>query len=237
MRILFLFMLAIFAAQPACAYEKLIAQHSKAAKIPSNIAIAIAKQESGLNPHCVNVEGDDYAPANRAEAEAIIKKAEAENKSYDVGLMQINSQWIHKWKIDPCSLLDPEANVRAGIRIFKEEIQRHGLNWKAVGAYHSPDPTRAMLYASQVFGRMHGKGDLGGIIANPRLQVLVDKGILTRAEARSILSNPRLNRDWRRGRMKLQKMGLLTKNGNPQKRSAVAEYARIRAARGKIALD
>lgn len=228
MKTLICFLFAMFMAAPAGAYEKLINRHCKAAKAPADLVLAIARQESGLNPHCINIEGEDYSPQNRAQAEAIIKKAEAEKKSYDVGLMQINSQWIRKWKIDPCSLLDPDTNIRAGIRILQEEINRHGLNWKAVGAYHSPNPARAMQYASQVFGRMKGKTTINGIIPNPRLQVLVEKGIITRAEARSILANPRMNRDWRRGRLALKKAGLLRPKANARAKSALAEYVRMR---------
>lgn len=223
-----LFLLSLFiclcdVSAQAVAYDKLFTRHSKAAKVPKPMVLAIARQESGLNPLCINIEGQDYTPANRAEAEAIIRKAEAEKRSYDVGLMQINSQWIRKWKMDPVDLLDPDTNIRLGIKILRQEIDRHGLNWKAVGAYHSPTPERAMQYASRVYARMNGQAPEGlganqqpGILS-PRLQVLVDKGIITRAEARSIASNPRL------------RMGLKRLPFSKEGRKAVMErYQRLR---------
>lgn len=227
MKTLFCFLIFFLVALPAQAYEKIFSRHCKAANVPREIAMAIARQESGLNPNCVNVAGEDHFPATRAEAEKIIKRAAAENKSYDVGLMQINSQWIKKWKIDPCSLLDPDANIRAGIRILSEEIKRHGMNWKAVGAYHSPTPARAMQYANQVFGRMKGKTALNGMVPSPRLQVLIDKGIITRAEARHMLSNMRLNGNLSRARLKALKAGLMPRRKGGA-RSALAEYMRER---------
>lgn len=212
-------------ARPAAAYEKLIERHCKQANVPPAIGLAIARQESGLRPLCINIEGEDFAPATRAEAEALIRKAAAKDQSYDVGLMQINSQWIKKWNLDPVSLLDPDTNVRAGIRILKQEIDRHGVNWKAVGAYHSPDPARAMRYANQVFGRMHGRapGGMGGMIS-PRLELLVKRGIMTRAEARSIMANPRLNGPLRRKTLKAlrARLGAL----EPRKSSELAKSRR-----------
>lgn len=216
-----LFLCVTSGAPRAHAYEKLFTRYSKAAKVPKGLVVAIARQESGLNPLCINIEGRDYAPANRAEAEEIIRKAEAEKRSYDVGLMQINSQWIRKWKMDPVALLDPETNIRLGIKILRQEIERHGMNWKAVGAYHSPTPERAMQYASRVYSRMQGRdpglgaGPRPGL--SPRLQVLVDKGIITRAEAQSILSNPRLRLGIKRPRM-----------GREERRAVMERYYRLR---------
>lgn len=125
--------------------------------------------------------------------------------------------------MDPVDLLEPDTNIRLGIKILRQEIDRHGLNWKAVGAYHSPTPERAMQYASRVYARMQGRDPaaldfkLRPGMLSPRLQVLVDKGIITRAEARSIVSNPRL-------RMGMRRLSL-----SRQERKAVMErYYRLR---------
>lgn len=169
MKFLGMALLVLLFASPAFAYEKIFDAQCKAAGVPKKLAMAIARQESGLNPLCINVEGEDFWPKNRAEAEAIIRRAQKEGRSFDVGLMQINSQWIRQWKIDPASLLDPETNIRHGLKILKDEIKRHGPGWRAVGAYHSPDPVRARLYASKVLGHMRGGRAFPGMAANPRL--------------------------------------------------------------------
>lgn len=123
---------------------------------PAPLVAAIARQESGLNPLAVNIAGKSYYPATREEAEQLIQKAIAAGQSFDVGTMQINSWWMERLAIDPFSLLDPATNERCGKWILAEEIARHGLNWKAVGKYHSPDPERGRQYAWLVYRHYAG---------------------------------------------------------------------------------
>ncbi len=124
---------------------------------PAPLVEAIARQESGLNPLAVNIAGKSYYPATREEAEQLIQKAIAAGQSFDVGKMQINSWWMERLGIDPLSLLDPATNERWEKWILAEEISRHGLNWKAVGKYHSPDPERGRLYAWLVYRHYAGR--------------------------------------------------------------------------------
>ena len=124
---------------------------------PAQLAEAIARQESGLNPLAVNIAGKSYYPATREEAEQLIQKAVAAGQSFDVGKMQVNSWWMDRLGIDPLSLLDPATNERWGKWILAEEIARHGLNWKAVGKYHSPDPERGRQYAWYVYRHYAGQ--------------------------------------------------------------------------------
>ena len=118
---------------------------------PAQLVEAVARQESGQNPLAINTAGKSYYPVTRGEAEQLIQKAIAAGLSFDVGTMQINSWWMKRLGIDPLSLLDPATNERLGKWILAEEIARHGLNWKAVGKYHSPDPERGRRYAWLVY--------------------------------------------------------------------------------------
>ena len=118
---------------------------------------AIARQESGLNPLAINIAGKSFYPATRDEAERLIRKALTAGQSFDVGKMQINSWWMEHYAIDPFSLLDPATNEHWGKWILAEEITRHGLNWKAVGKYHSPDPERGRKYAWLVYRHYAGQ--------------------------------------------------------------------------------
>ena len=124
---------------------------------PAPLVEAIARQESGLNPLAVNIAGKSYYPATREEAERLIQKAIAAGQSFDVGMMQVNNWWMERFAIDPFSLLDPATNERWGKWILAEEIDRHGLNWKAVGKYHSPDPERGRQYAWLVYRHYAGQ--------------------------------------------------------------------------------
>lgn len=125
---------------------------------PASLLEAIARQESGLNPLVVNIAGKSYYPATREEAERLIRQAITAGQSFDVGKMQINSWWMERYGIDPFSLLDPATNERWGKWILAEEIARHGLNWKAVGKYHSPDLERGRRYAWLVYRHYAGPG-------------------------------------------------------------------------------
>ena len=124
---------------------------------PAPLVEAIARQESGLNPLAVNIGGKSYYPATREEAERLIQKAIAAGQSFDVGMMQVNNWWMERFAIDPFSLLDPATNERWGKWILAEEISRHGLSWKAVGKYHSPDPERGRQYAWLVYRHYAGQ--------------------------------------------------------------------------------
>ena len=124
---------------------------------PPPLVEAIARQESGLNPLAVNIAGKSYYPATREEAERLIQKAIAAGQSFDVGMMQVNNWWMERFAIDPFSLLDPATNERWGKWILAEEISRHGLSWKAVGKYHSPDPERGRQYAWLVYRHYAGQ--------------------------------------------------------------------------------
>lgn len=126
--------------------------------LPAPLVDAIARQESRMNPLAVNVAGKSYYPATREEAEWLIRDAMAAGKSFDVGKMQVNSWWMKRFGIDPFSLLDPVTNERWGKWILAEEIARHGLNWKAIGKYHSPDPERGRRYAWLVYRHYAGPG-------------------------------------------------------------------------------
>lgn len=191
MKILLFLLCALFFAKPAIAFDKIFARYCEGTKVPRELAKAVARQESGMNPLSINIEGQDYTPKNREEAAALIQKAEAKKLSYDVGLMQINSQWTRQWKMDPLKLLDPETNVRLGVKLLHNEIDKHGLNWRAVGKYHSPDPLRGMHYAGMVSRRVRGDSRLKSAITNP---VMPDDAIL-----KSALANPRLRGKLRKG--------------------------------------
>ena len=125
--------------------------------LPAPLVEAIARQESGLNPLALNIAGKPYYPATREEAERLIREAIAAGRSFDVGKFQINSWWMERLAINPYSLLDPATNERWGKWILAEEIARHGLNWKAVGKYHSPDPERGRQYAWLVYRHYAGQ--------------------------------------------------------------------------------
>ena len=105
--------------------------------ISPHVLYGIAKAESGLKPDAINWN---------------------KNKTYDYGLMQINT--IHepmlkkagiKWE----SLADPCTNVMVGAWILSQRIQEYGYNWKGIGAYHSKTPEKRDRYAHIVAKKIY----------------------------------------------------------------------------------
>jgi len=128
----------------------------KAETAPPALLNAIGIQESGMNSLAINVAGKSHYPATREEAVKIIQEAQAAGKSFDVGMFQVNSWWMKRYGIPPESLLDPEVNRQWGLFILGQEIARHGLNWKAVAKYHSPDMERGRRYAWKIYRHYAG---------------------------------------------------------------------------------
>lgn len=121
--------------------------------VPEILALAIARQESGWHPWIINVAGKDVRPQSKAEAVRIALAALKAGKSFDVGLMQINSYWIRKYRWPLEQVLEPVNNAKIGVWILAQEIRRHGLNWKAVAYYHTPlhkNPARGRAYARAI---------------------------------------------------------------------------------------
>lgn len=79
-----------------------------------------------------------YFPESRSEAYAIADQAYNAGQSFDVGIMQINSYWLKKYRIAIEEVLEPQKNIAMGVWILAREIQRYGLTWQAIGAYHTP---------------------------------------------------------------------------------------------------
>ena len=109
-------------------------------QINPDLIIAIIKTESNHQPDAVNVNSSG---------------------SEDVGLMQINSEWLPRIKsqgYDRKSLFDPCTNITVGTWILAQEVQRFGYTWDAVGAYNAgPAKHRAARrgrYATRVFNHL-----------------------------------------------------------------------------------
>lgn len=118
--------------------------------VPAAWTQAIARVESGLSPWALNIEGRGYKFESKEKALEKAKEAEAERRSFDSGVMQVNNFWLKKYGIPLEAALDPLANIYLGSWILKQEIDRHGESWVAVGAYHSPNEDRGRRYAEMV---------------------------------------------------------------------------------------
>ena len=123
---------------------------AQAADVPATLTRAIAKVESGLNPWALNIEGKSYVFFNKEQVIEKAKVAQAAGQSFDSGVMQVNNRWLSKWRIPLEEAFDPATNIQLGSHILKQEIDRHGLTWDAIGAYHSPNEARQQKYIAKV---------------------------------------------------------------------------------------
>ena len=75
------------------------------------------------------------------------------NGSIDVGAFQINSvhlSELSRYGIDRAALADGCVGADVAAWHYRRQIEKHGDNWQAVGAYHSGTSVRAAWYANQI---------------------------------------------------------------------------------------
>jgi len=119
---------------------------------------AVAVVESAANPWAIGTPHGTIFPRTRGEAATVLARALRTETSVDIGLMQINSQWLPRLQIAPASLLDPCVNVRVGAAILAANFikaSRPGRSHleaivAALSAYHSGSETTAVDYAAKV---------------------------------------------------------------------------------------
>jgi soluble lytic murein transglycosylase-like protein len=115
--------------------------------IGTDLLLAIAHVESGLDPRALNRNTDG---------------------SSDLGLMQINTRWLpllQRTGIAPESLYDPCTSIWIGAWVLAGNFARYGYVWSAVGAYNAGTvdtpaaERRRLAYARKVaaaLARMQG---------------------------------------------------------------------------------
>jgi len=124
---------------------------------PDTIAAVVAV-ESGGHPWAIGTPHGSYFPRTRGEATRVLARALRSESSVDIGLMQINSQWIGRLHVTPERLLDPCFNVRIGAAILAAnfvDAARPGRTLletlaAALSRFNSGSETGAVAYAAKV---------------------------------------------------------------------------------------
>lgn len=113
-------------------------------ELPAELLYAMGSVESSHNPHAV---------------------AHANDGTYSVGLMQINSSWFPRllqFGVEERDLFKPCVNIQVGAWILRQEVDRYGYSWEAIGAYYAGAYTAKNyhwkvrhyeLYANKVLSR------------------------------------------------------------------------------------
>ncbi|MBI2060636.1 MAG: lytic transglycosylase domain-containing protein [Nitrospirae bacterium] len=113
---------------------------------------AIAKVESGARRNALNVRGKGYQGLLPSEAAGKAQVAWRRGESFDLCVMQINSQHLGKElaRGEAVHLLDAGDCVRRGARILAENYLRTKDILRAIALYHSPNRARGDAYALKV---------------------------------------------------------------------------------------
>jgi len=106
----------------AAAHATCFSDASRLYAIPEPLLRAVATVESGGNARAYNLSH------------------QSKTKSYDVGLMQVNSSWLpalQQYGIHESHLLDPCQNVLVGAWILAQHLRESGNDWNGVGSYNA----------------------------------------------------------------------------------------------------
>lgn len=75
------------------------------------------------------------------------------NGTRDLGALQINTAHLprlRRYGLDEQALMEPCTNAYVGAWLLREQMDRLGNTWQAVGAYHSQTPALNLRYALQI---------------------------------------------------------------------------------------
>ncbi len=119
----------------------------EATGMPRYLLAAIAAQESSFNPWSINLSGQSYYGESKDDALAHIGDCE----NFDLGLMQINSQWLARLRVSAEDALDPAMNLTLGSLILMDCVTRYGIRG-GIACYHAGDPQEAggIEYAAKI---------------------------------------------------------------------------------------
>ena len=122
-------------------------------------AQALVQYESRGNQYALNTQSRSYYPRSREEAVLRLDQALRAGLSTDIGLMQINSQWLRRLRIPAEALLDPCTNIRVGTAILNRDYAQ------AWAKYRSQKP--ALLAALSLYNTgSESRGLRNGYVAS-----------------------------------------------------------------------
>lgn len=142
------------AAEP---YRQCLRRAADAYQIHPRLLGAIVRVENGgWNPIAISVnrQGRGYPLEARSYSEAVqvVTDLWKRNDNFDVGLGQVNTVNMERFRIHPVALLEPCTNLRYAARILRESIDRHGYNWTAIERYNGINP----MYSWKVLKELQG---------------------------------------------------------------------------------
>jgi len=126
-------------------FQACLEKAASAYQLPSPLLRAIVQVENGnWDPLAVSVnqrgKGIPQTVRSMNEAVSLVTRLWKQNVNFDVGLGQVNTRNMERFRIHPISLLDGCSNLEVSARILSESIERHGYNWRAIERYNGINP-------------------------------------------------------------------------------------------------
>lgn len=137
---------------------------------------AIIQQESGGNPYAINTQVRSYQPKTQGEAIEILRVGFAEGRSIDIGLMQVNSQWLGRMQVTAEQLLDPCTNIRIGTTILS---QNYNDAWRRYGAERPALIAALSMYNTGNETRGVNNGYVGKVTGRAGVPLSLPQGVTT----------------------------------------------------------
>lgn len=133
------------AADPVHPYRQCLLKAAHSSQLHPRLLTAIVRVENaGWNPFAVSINrnGRGYPQSVRSYQEAVnlVTYLWKQNVNFDVGLGQVNTINMERYRVHPVALLEPCTNLRYAAGILRESIDRHGYNWKAIERYNGVNP-------------------------------------------------------------------------------------------------
>lgn len=113
---------SLFAWTKTLVYDNYFNEAGEAFNVSPLLLKKIAVIESSLNPYCVTRN---------------------KNGTKDYGIMQINTIHLKELAhtgINEKTIMNPRVNIHVGAKILSTLIRRYGMNFEAIGRYHSNTP-------------------------------------------------------------------------------------------------
>ena len=161
--------------------------HTCAPYVDTSTMAAIVKHESGGNPHALhnNTLRKTLQPATKEEAVSLATNMIKAGQSVDMGLGQINSQHLARYKLSVEQVLEPCTNLKIAQDILLDGWKVSGGNLiGTLSAYNTgkTNSTIGLRYANAVIAKATGNNNYKGVTGHayaatsPLTSALTPKG-------------------------------------------------------------
>lgn len=152
----------------AWGYREIFQKYEKLYSLPPNLLEAIALVESGLSgdkglnfwPWTISANGKGYYCQTKQQAINLVQNLHYQGiQNIDVGCMQINIKYHSKAFKNLDDAFNPELNISFAASYLKKLYTLHQSWDRAIGYYHSTNPSFYNLYLNKISKKLIALSD------------------------------------------------------------------------------